>query len=164
MLSPVEFERQQILKAEGVCETRGYSKVIAIRPDGSLDRTIDLPISIPSSLAFGGADLDRLFITSIDPSTMPAHFNCGPEPDGGRLFVIDGLGVKGLPDPLFPAKHWGLLLTVDRNPWYPSPSRALSNGAFVYIDWSHGRSQHLRVSDTIPSPDHFQYSKQSLHI
>ncbi len=26
MLSPVEFERQQILKAEGVQKTRGYSK------------------------------------------------------------------------------------------------------------------------------------------
>jgi hypothetical protein len=31
MLSPVEFERQQILKAEGVQKTRGYSEPIRLR-------------------------------------------------------------------------------------------------------------------------------------
>lgn len=77
------------------------SKIVAIRPDGRLHRVVELPISIPSSLAFGGPDLDRLFITSIDPGTMPAQFGCKPETDGGRLFVIDGLGAQGILEPRF---------------------------------------------------------------
>ena len=34
-------------------------------PNGRLDRTIELPISSPTRPMFGGADLDRLFVTSI---------------------------------------------------------------------------------------------------
>jgi L-arabinonolactonase len=68
--------------------------VARFAPDGTLDRTVELPTSMVSSVMFGGPDLDRLFVTSIDPRT----FGKEAEEDGGRMFVIDGLGVRGLPE------------------------------------------------------------------
>jgi sugar lactone lactonase YvrE len=72
-------------------------KVGAFRPDGSLERLVDIPARLVSSVAFGGANLDRLFVTTLDPSFMgePA------EPGGGELFVVDGLGARGLPEPAY---------------------------------------------------------------
>ena len=69
-------------------------KIGAYRPDGSLERAIDMPVKLVSSLAFGGPGYDRLFVTTI------AHGTQGePEEDGaGALYVIDGLGVKGRPE------------------------------------------------------------------
>jgi L-arabinonolactonase len=69
-------------------------KVAAYRPDGSLERTIDMPVKLVSSVAFGGPGLDRLFVTTI------AHGIHGDlvEEGAGALYVIDGLGVRGLPE------------------------------------------------------------------
>lgn len=69
--------------------------VIRVRPDGLLDRRIDLPVKKPSMPAFGGPDLSTLFITSIHTDE--------PAGDGfrqGDLLAVD-LDVKGRPDPLF---------------------------------------------------------------
>ena len=53
-------------------------------------RKIDLPCLETTSCAFGGADLADLYVTTgIHKSVV--------EEDGGRLFVIRGLGVRGLP-------------------------------------------------------------------
>lgn len=74
-------------------------KIAAYRPDGKLERTIDMPVKLVSSVVFGGTDLDRLYVTTI------AH-GIGGEPveDGaGALYVIDGLGVRGLPEHRFAA-------------------------------------------------------------
>lgn len=69
-------------------------KVAAYRPDGTLERAIDMPVKLVSSLAFGGPDLDRLFVTTI------AHGIHGDavEDGAGALYVIDGLGAKGRPE------------------------------------------------------------------
>lgn len=51
---------------------------------------IDLPCIETTSCTFGGDNLDRLFVTTgIKPNLVEA--------DAGKIFVIDGLGVKGLP-------------------------------------------------------------------
>lgn len=73
------------------------SKVAAFKPDGSLDRIIELPVRLPGSVMFGGADLERLFVVTIDP----ANFGQPTEPDAGYIFVIDGLDSRGLPEPRF---------------------------------------------------------------
>ncbi len=67
------------------------AKIAAYRPDGKLERVVDLPVKFVSSVAFGGPNLDRLFVTTI------AHDTPGePAEDGaGALYVIDGLGAKG---------------------------------------------------------------------
>lgn len=73
------------------------AKVAAYMPDGRLDRAIDLPIRLPGSVMFGGTNLDRLFVVTIDP----ANFGQPSEPDAGYMYVIDGLGIRGLPEPRY---------------------------------------------------------------
>lgn len=72
--------------------------VLRFTPDGALDRRIDVPVAMPTMTAFGGADLDLLFVTSIGGggSHPPAAGRSG----AGDLFVIDP-GVTGLPDAQF---------------------------------------------------------------
>jgi L-arabinonolactonase len=62
-------------------------------PDGTLARRFDMPVRHPTSVAFGGAGLDTLYVTSISRSTH--LFDDGPE--AGGLFAVEDLGVKGLP-------------------------------------------------------------------
>jgi sugar lactone lactonase YvrE len=65
--------------------------------DGRLLRRIDMPCRIPSSVMFGGPNLDILFVTSISNSG-----NREAEGDeNGGLYAIHGLGVQGLPEPRF---------------------------------------------------------------
>jgi sugar lactone lactonase YvrE len=72
-------------------------KIACYGADGVLQRTIDMPVKMPGSIMFGGPDLDRLYVTSLDAGALgqPAS-----EDDGG-LFVIDGLGATGRPEPRF---------------------------------------------------------------
>ena len=67
------------------------------RPDGKLERKVEVPTPWVSSLTFGGWELDRLFVTSIDPSVagQPTGPHCG------YTMIIDGLGARGLPQPFF---------------------------------------------------------------
>lgn len=79
-------------------------RIAAFRPDGSLERTIAMPVPLISSVAFGGPDLDRLFVTSIahDVAGEAQGSSQGLHDDlAGSLFVIDGLGARGQPEPLF---------------------------------------------------------------
>ena len=57
--------------------------------DKELQR-IDLPCIETTACAFGGENLDRLFVTTGIKADLD-------EPDAGKVFVIDGLGVKGVP-------------------------------------------------------------------
>ena len=58
--------------------------------DGKVLQSVQLPCLETTACAFGGPKLDRLFVTTgIHKSTQEA--------DAGRVFVIDGLGVKGVP-------------------------------------------------------------------
>lgn len=66
-------------------------KVVAFAPDGSLCESIDMPSPWVSSVMFGGASLDRLFVTSLELGSPPG-------PQCGHLFVIDGLDAKGVPE------------------------------------------------------------------
>ncbi|MEW5422287.1 SMP-30/gluconolactonase/LRE family protein [Amorphus sp. 3PC139-8] len=67
--------------------------------DGTLSRRFPAPVDLPSSLAFGGTNLSRLFVTSIrDSGTGRA---VSTHPDGGHLFAVDGIGATGLPEARF---------------------------------------------------------------
>jgi sugar lactone lactonase YvrE len=72
-------------------------KVAAFAPDGSVERVVDLPARLPGSVMFGGPELDRLFVVTIDP----ANFGQPSEDGAGYIYVIEGLGVRGLPEPRF---------------------------------------------------------------
>jgi sugar lactone lactonase YvrE len=58
-----------------------------------LDRTMPMPMRNPTDVTFGGADLDVLYVVSTG----------GPEELAGALLRIDGLGVRGRPEPRFAA-------------------------------------------------------------
>ncbi len=74
-------------------------KIARITPGGSLDRMIDAPVDLPSSVAFGGDGMATLFVTSIKDSGSGRAIS--KHPDGGRLFAIAGLGVHGIPEARF---------------------------------------------------------------
>lgn len=73
----------------GVGELRRYT------PDGVLDRVVSMPVSKPTSLNFGGPNLDILFVTSM---SVPGTVN---DPADGNVFAVHGLGVQGLPERRF---------------------------------------------------------------
>jgi sugar lactone lactonase YvrE len=62
-------------------------KIAAFRADGSLQQLVDVPASLPSSVAFGGPSLDVLYVTTIDP----AEFGWTGEEGGGHVYAIEGL-------------------------------------------------------------------------
>ncbi len=72
-------------------------KVAAYRPDGRLERVIDMPVRLISSVAWGGAEHDRLYVTTIDP----AQFGWPEEEGSGHVYVVDGLGSRGVPEPRY---------------------------------------------------------------
>lgn len=79
-------------------------KIAAYRPDGRLERVVEMPVKLPSSVAFGGPRLDRLYVTTIaHDMTSAAQGGAGDaaEDAAGSLFVIEGLGARGLPEPAF---------------------------------------------------------------
>jgi len=67
-------------------------------PDGRIDRVIKLPISLPSMCAFGGENLDILYVTSAREFLSESELL--KEPLAGGIFAID-VGVKGVPEPCF---------------------------------------------------------------
>ena len=74
-------------------------------PDGSLLAGVQLPVQRPTSCAFGGPGLDTLFVTSartdLDDDALAR------QPHAGKVFAIDGLGVRGLPCmPYRGQGHW----------------------------------------------------------
>jgi sugar lactone lactonase YvrE len=72
-------------------------KVAAFRPDGRLERTVETPVRLPSSVSFGGPDLDRLYVTSIAKEDVTG----GSDEAGGYVFVVEGLGARGVPEPKY---------------------------------------------------------------
>jgi L-arabinonolactonase len=75
----------------------GY-RVDRFAPDGRLDRSVDVPVKKPTCVAFGGPDLDTLFITTSRLGSAPELLE--REPQSGGLYAVRP-GVKGLVDPPF---------------------------------------------------------------
>jgi L-arabinonolactonase len=76
-----------------ICEG---GKVVAFRPDGKIERIVEMPVKLPASVIFGGPNLDQLYVTSIDPRLLKR------DPDGGGdTFVITGLGSQGIAEPRY---------------------------------------------------------------
>jgi sugar lactone lactonase YvrE len=64
---------------------------------GKLLQSLDLPVSKPAMCAFGGPDLDHLFVTSIQPAKPMPGFDAALD---GAVFVLQP-GVQGQAEPLF---------------------------------------------------------------
>ena len=67
-------------------------------PEGALLSKLEMPVARPTSCTFGGANLDRLYITSasidLDPDALAM------QPNAGGLFMVVP-GVKGTPQVAF---------------------------------------------------------------
>jgi len=65
-------------------------------PEGRLDRSLAVPVNKPAMCAFGGVNLDTLFVTSIRPGGV----DLGDQPLAGGVFALHP-GVRGIPEPKF---------------------------------------------------------------
>lgn len=81
-----------------ICEG---GKVVAFRPNGKIERIIDLPETpLTASVMFGGKNLDQLYVTTINPDVVPWVDRPAGEGEG-FTYVIEDLGVTGIPEPRY---------------------------------------------------------------
>jgi len=81
-----------------ICEG---GKLVRFSPDGSIERIVEFPQKLPGSVMFGGPDLNRLFVPTLNPGAVfPDREG---HPDDGLTFALDGLGVAGLAEHRFGA-------------------------------------------------------------
>jgi sugar lactone lactonase YvrE len=73
-------------------------RVVRYKPQGKVDRVIDLPVTHPTCVCFGGPDLSTLYITTATKMIAPEVL--AREEWAGALLAID-VGVEGLPEPMF---------------------------------------------------------------
>jgi sugar lactone lactonase YvrE len=86
--------------SEGCLWSADYDgwRIIRYAPDGRVDRIVSLPVQRPTSCAFGGSKLDRLYVTTANQKLSAAEL--AQQPLAGALLSID-VGVKGVPEPAF---------------------------------------------------------------
>ncbi len=69
-------------------------EIVRLTPQGQVEARVDVDVPRPTSVAFGGPGLDRIYVTSarqgLTGEQLRAH------PDSGRLFVAEP-GVAGMP-------------------------------------------------------------------
>jgi sugar lactone lactonase YvrE len=63
-------------------------------PGGALDRSLPVPVKKPAMCAFGGPQLDTLYVTSIRPEGV----DLSDQPLAGGVFALRP-GTRGLPEP-----------------------------------------------------------------
>ena len=73
----------------------GAGCVVRYRPDGSVDRVLRVQVTQPTCVAFGGSDLDLLFVTSARVGLTEETLM--REPHAGDVLVYR-VNVKGLPE------------------------------------------------------------------
>lgn len=81
-------------------------ELVRYAPDGTVERRIGMPVRNITSVMFGGASLDEIYVTSMGRVKHPSthdHFAVETRPQfgAGSLFRIRGLGIRGIPEPRF---------------------------------------------------------------
>lgn len=86
--------------AEGYLWNARYDGGCLIRfsPDGKVDQVLDLPVTKPTHVTFGGSDLKTAFVTTAR-FRLPED-KLAAEPFSGGLLAMD-VDVVGLPEPLY---------------------------------------------------------------
>lgn len=74
------------------------NRIIRYTPEGNIDREIEMPVWRPTSVMFGGDNLDTLYVTSascdLDEDTILDTPN-------GYVYAIENIGVKGVLQGIF---------------------------------------------------------------
>jgi len=73
-------------------------RVVRVAPNGTIDHVIDVPVWKPTCCAFGGPNLDTLFITTS--RLMSDEATLKKEPSAGGLFAVKP-GIRGVIDTPF---------------------------------------------------------------
>lgn len=73
-------------------------RVVRVNPDGNIDQVVDVPVWKPTCCAFGGPDLDTLFITTS--RLLSTDEDLAREPESGGLFAVKP-GAQGVVDTPF---------------------------------------------------------------
>ena len=73
------------------------SEVGCISPSGKILERIAMPVRLPSSVMFGGKQLNELYVTSISNSGN----RTSDEPGAGSLFRLSGIGAIGIAEKRF---------------------------------------------------------------
>jgi sugar lactone lactonase YvrE len=73
-------------------------RITRYRPDGTVDQVVEMPVPRPTCLAFGGPDLDRLYVTSASIGLTADQL--ADAPLSGGLFEV-AAGVRGRAEPRF---------------------------------------------------------------
>ena len=76
----------------------GGWKIVRYAPDGQIEREVPMPVEFPTSCAFGGPDLDDLYITSA--WTEIRSENRASQPLAGDVFRMKA-PVRGFPEPVY---------------------------------------------------------------
>jgi L-arabinonolactonase len=77
----------------------GGGVVRRFRPDGRLDRAVEIPTKNPTCPVFGGTDLATLYVTSSRQQHTPEELAGAPQ--AGGVFAVQIPGVRGIADTLF---------------------------------------------------------------
>jgi len=72
--------------------------IIRIAPDGVIDKRLDFPGQVVSSVMFGGPKLDLIYVTT---TAREVHGATPTADKAGRVLVVSGTGYRGRAEPLF---------------------------------------------------------------
>jgi len=100
----VVIEEENIVPDGSAIDSEGYlwnaqwggARIVRYAPNGDIDRVISMPTDNVTSCAFGGPDLDILYVTTA--SIELSAEKLAAQPDAGHLFALYDTGVCGLPD------------------------------------------------------------------
>jgi sugar lactone lactonase YvrE len=76
----------------------GAGRIVRYKPDGAIDAVLEVPASQPTCVAFGGPELDLLFVTSARDGLTEADL--ARQPSAGDVFVYK-MGCAGLAENRF---------------------------------------------------------------
>ncbi len=76
-------------------------QMVRYTPNGKIDMTLPVPVQRPTMCAFGGANLDTMFITSIGVSHSTLRPIEPGQPHAGGVFACRVPGIQGKPEPRF---------------------------------------------------------------
>ncbi|HVO87796.1 MAG TPA: SMP-30/gluconolactonase/LRE family protein [Casimicrobiaceae bacterium] len=98
--APPAFPDGSTVDAEGYLWNAEFngSRIVRYAPDGRIDRVVETPTRRPTCCAFGGPDLDILYVTTCSQQMTAAEL--AAEPLAGALLALEP-GVRGLPEPRF---------------------------------------------------------------
>ncbi len=68
-------------------------------PDGTLERTIDMPFQCVTCPMFGGEALDVIYVTGAHVTLSEAER--AEQPQAGSIFAVNGTGATGIAEPRF---------------------------------------------------------------